>query len=88
MIQRYNEAAFKNWDQNILEPCTHCGRTFTATAFEHHAKACSADKPLFKKRGVKGDEDQEEEKKPMLGLAARTAANEKLGKWEPLNKKG
>lgn len=45
-IQKYNEDAFKNWDQNILEPCPHCNRTFLPERIHYHLKACTADKPL------------------------------------------
>lgn len=83
VIQQYNEAAFKNWDQNVLELCKHCGRTFTATALKHHSKACTAERPLKKKIFRNGEQppEDEEEKVPLLGLAARQAAAEKQGKF-------
>ena len=28
VMAQYNDAAFKNWDQNVLEPCPNCNRTF------------------------------------------------------------
>ena len=64
-MQKYNEDAYKNWDENVLEPCKHCGRTFRPEAFAHHKKACTAEKPM-KRPG------QKEESKHHLGLAARS----------------
>lgn len=72
----------------MLEPCPHCGRTFTAQAFVHHSKACTAEKPLKKKLNRNGEANEEEEKTPLLGLAARQAAAAKQGKFaEPAGKK-
>lgn len=28
VMQSYNNAAYENWDKNVLEPCPHCSRTF------------------------------------------------------------
>ena len=45
-IQAYNEAAYANWDQEVLEPCESCGRTFRPAALEIHKKSCKPGKPL------------------------------------------
>ena len=84
-IDRYNDAAYKNWDKNILEPCPHCARTFLPDSLKFHLKACTAERPLKKKLIRPGEEGYEEsldfEKKPALGLAARQAAEEKAGRF-------
>lgn len=53
-VQAYNEAAFTNWNEKVLEECKHCGRTFRPEALVHHARSCTAAKPL-KKRLVRPD---------------------------------
>lgn len=81
-IQMYNENAFKNWDQNILEQCPNCNRTFRPEAMEHHKRACTADKPLKPLRKDEGGQTLiHKSKSPNLGLAARTAAAEKQGRF-------
>ena len=85
-IDKYNAAAYENWDKNILEPCPHCARTFLPDSLKFHLKACTADKPLKKKLVRPGEEGYEEsqlenEKKPFLGLAARQAAEQKAGRF-------
>ena len=84
-IAQYNDQAYKNWDQNILEPCPHCARTFLPDSLKYHLKACTAEKPLKKRlvRSGEADPDAEEEKTPNLGLAARIAAAERQGKIAP-----
>jgi hypothetical protein len=47
-IAKYNDEAYKNWDQNILEACPHCFRTFLPESIKFHLKACTAEKPLKK----------------------------------------
>ena len=47
-IDTYNDAAYKNWDENVLEKCPNCGRTFRPEALIIHLKSCKADKPLKK----------------------------------------
>lgn len=73
-IQKYNEDAYKNWDQNILEPCPHCNRTFLPERIHYHLKACTADRPLkppLKRKTGNEDPEEEKESAPKLGLAAR-----------------
>ena len=90
-IDKYNDAAYKNWDKNILEPCPHCARTFLPDSLKFHLKACTAEKPLKKKLirpGEEGyEENQEEDRRPLLGLAARQAAEEKQGRFGSPNPK-
>ena len=45
-MERYNEAAFDNYNQKALEQCSGCGRTFTAEALVKHQKNC------LKKTGI------------------------------------
>jgi hypothetical protein len=59
-IDRYNDAAYKNWDKNILEPCPHCARTFLPDSLRFHLKACTAEKPLKKKLIRPGEEGYED----------------------------
>lgn len=35
-IQKYNEESYKNWDQNVLEKCLHCERTFLPESIKFH----------------------------------------------------
>ena len=37
---RYNEAAFDNYNNKALEPCSGCGRTFNSDALVRHQKMC------------------------------------------------
>lgn len=85
-VQNYNEAAYNNWDQNVLEPCAHCGRTFRPEALVRHLNSCKADKPLKRRiervvneegKTVAQYADAGEPKVPHMGLAARQAAAEK-----------
>ena len=46
-----NDAAYRHWAENVLETCAHCSRTFTPEALAHHARACTAAKPM-KPRGT------------------------------------
>ncbi|KAJ3302015.1 hypothetical protein HDV03_005491 [Kappamyces sp. JEL0829] len=39
-IEAYNEAASLQWQESSLIPCDICNRRFTATALEHHQRAC------------------------------------------------
>lgn len=45
-VQQYNEAAYENWDQNVLEQCPNCGRTFIPDSLKRHIKSCKPGKPL------------------------------------------
>jgi hypothetical protein len=46
IIAQYNEDAYQNWDQNVLDPCPNCNRTFVPTALKIHLKSCKPGKPL------------------------------------------
>ena len=46
IMDQYNDAAYKNWDLNVLEACPHCNRTFLPRPLEIHLKSCKAGKPL------------------------------------------
>lgn len=37
---RYNEAAFDNYNNKALEPCSGCGRTFNPDALIKHQRYC------------------------------------------------
>lgn len=85
-IQHYNEAAYQNWDHNVLEPCPHCGRTFRPEALKRHLNSCTADRPLKRRieRTVNEDgkivaqyADADQPKVAHLGAAARQAAADK-----------
>ena len=39
-MDRYNEAAFDNYNSKALEPCSGCGRTFNPDALVRHQKMC------------------------------------------------
>lgn len=36
----YNDKAFTNWNENVLEPCQNCGRTFLPDRLKIHLKSC------------------------------------------------
>ncbi|CAJ1396471.1 unnamed protein product [Effrenium voratum] len=40
---RFNEEMYNNYDQDVLDKCPWCGRTFTAHAMAIHAKSCTED---------------------------------------------
>ena len=37
---KYNEAAFDNYNNKALDPCSGCGRTFNPDALVRHQKMC------------------------------------------------
>lgn len=39
-MDRYNEAAFGNYNEKSLEPCSGCGRTFNPEALIRHQRMC------------------------------------------------
>ena len=41
-LEIYNEAAFKNYNDN-LEPCHNCGRTFLPDRLVVHLRSCNKD---------------------------------------------
>ena len=44
-FEGYNEAAFDNYNNKALEPCSGCGRTFNHDALVRHQKMCLKGKP-------------------------------------------
>ena len=46
VMQQYNEAAFTNWNENVLDACPNCNRTFLPKALAIHLKSCKTGKPL------------------------------------------
>ena len=45
-MDSYNDAAYDNYKNKSLEPCTGCGRTFNSDALVKHQKMC------LKKNGI------------------------------------
>ncbi|CAK9092547.1 unnamed protein product [Durusdinium trenchii] len=41
----FNEEMYNKWDEDVLEKCTYCGRTFTPSAMKSHAKSCTQESP-------------------------------------------
>jgi len=41
----FNEEMYNNYDQDVLEKCAWCGRTFNPTAMKSHAKSCTQESP-------------------------------------------
>jgi 16S rRNA U1498 N3-methylase RsmE len=39
-MQKYNEDALTNWNDNVLEACPNCGRTFLPDRLVIHLKSC------------------------------------------------
>merc|ERR1711915_1032255 len=39
-------------NDNVLEPCQHCKRTFKPSALTRHQKSCTEDQPMVKKKTV------------------------------------
>ena len=46
VMDQYNQDAFKNWNENVLEACPNCERTFLARPLEIHLKSCKPGNPL------------------------------------------
>jgi len=45
-MDRYNDAAFKAYNEEALVRCEHCGRTFLPKALIVHQRSCTAEKPF------------------------------------------
>jgi len=45
-LKEYNEGAFEEFNEAVLVHCPHCARTFSESAFKHHANACTATNPM------------------------------------------
>jgi len=43
-MQQYNEEAFKDWNDKVLEPCERCGRTFLPDRLIVHLRSCKGPK--------------------------------------------
>ena len=72
----YNEGAFQEFNTAVLVPCVNCGRTFSESALKHHARACTASKPLKARvgAGVNMNNDRENIgilKKPSHSMQAK-----------------
>ena len=37
---KYNEDAFTNFNEKVLEPCHNCGRTFLPDSLKVHLRSC------------------------------------------------
>jgi hypothetical protein len=84
IMEDYRNNAYESYDQNALDGCTYCGRTFNADAMERHSKKCTLKKPLFKPRNgfvphepvIKGAEEEKEDK-PFEMAFVGTVENDK-----------
>ena len=41
IMQKYNEDALTNWNDNVLEACPNCGRTFLPDRLIIHMRSCN-----------------------------------------------
>ena len=82
MIAQYNDAAYKNWDENVLEPCPNCNRTFLPKSLTIHLKSCKAGKPLkpplIKEAAVLPQQQPPEETKDTLYKKTNKLLEQKL----------
>lgn len=46
VMDEYNQNAMTNWNDNVLEACPNCERTFNARPLEIHLKSCKPGNPL------------------------------------------
>ena len=53
-MDKYNDDAFKNYNDKALDPCPNCGRTFLPDRLAVHLKSCNKafGKPMDS--GIKG----------------------------------
>lgn len=40
-MDKYNDDAFKNYNEKALDPCPNCGRTFLPDRLVVHLKSCN-----------------------------------------------
>jgi len=50
-LMKINQKAAEDYKNEVLEPCTNCGRTFLPEALLRHQNCCKEDKPMSKKKG-------------------------------------
>ena len=41
-LEKYNDDAFKNYNEKVLEPCPNCGRTFLPDRLVVHMRSCKS----------------------------------------------
>ena len=51
-MQEYNVDAYNKWDQEALEQCKGCGRTFRYEALLIHQRSCKPGRPLKERTAV------------------------------------
>ncbi|KAK3272777.1 hypothetical protein CYMTET_18945 [Cymbomonas tetramitiformis] len=44
-VDKFNEEAYENWSEKVLERCKFCDRTFNTEALARHNKSCTAANP-------------------------------------------
>lgn len=50
-LMRINQKAAEDYKNEVLEPCSNCGRTFLPEALVRHKNCCKEDKPMSKNKG-------------------------------------
>jgi len=50
-LMKMNQKAAEDYKNEVLEPCSNCGRTFLPEALKRHKNCCKEDKPMSKKKG-------------------------------------
>ena len=63
---RYNDEAFDQYNNQSLEPCPRCGRTFNSEALPRHMKGCHAkgEQSAYEVEKKKEELNSVESKKP------------------------
>ena len=51
IAQQYNDEAFQNFNENALEPCPNCARTFLPKSLQIHLKSCNKHYEKMKEQG-------------------------------------
>ena len=41
-MEEYHNAAFKDYNEKVLDPCPNCGRTFLSDRLTIHMRSCKA----------------------------------------------
>lgn len=49
-LMKINQKAAEDYKNEVLEPCSNCGRTFLPEALLRHKNCCKEDKPMSKKK--------------------------------------
>lgn len=50
-IEQFNQRVLRQFNNDVLSPCPHCGRTFLPERLEVHLRSCRSDAPLTRPRG-------------------------------------